>query len=238
MANLTDLFSHNFSTSTTAYTLGMRTQVPDENSNLQELFVLLGRVQSFNPTQARAVERIWEINTASGGEAVEIVPGAITDQTVALDRIDVYPIPFLIAFGATESNNLRSQTIPFTLVEWIFDPKDIRKSRQIEYVNCYLSDFSDPIDINTPFVTASGTVNVSFSREGLLFGALNQGGGTVEPTALKSLDWLSFKKSPTSSAAAVPTEKLKDRGLTSDFTLLNQAQIAGLANVCVELETT
>lgn len=236
--NLQDMMGANFSISTTAYTLAVSTKVPDASGALNDLFVILGRVQSFNPSQNKALEKIFEINTASGGEAVEIVPGGIPTDEISLDRIDIYPVPFLNAFGGLEANNLRSQNHPFTITEIIFDPKDIKRTMMIEYINCYLTDFSDPIDISdggSGPITVSGSVQVAFRRARPLFTDL---GGTVNfnNDNQKATIWASFKEFPgtVGSQGGYREHQLNDKGLNpGSNVILSRDGLATLANVCV-----
>ncbi len=234
-----DLLPSNFSQTTTAYTLALSTKVPNaDNTRLQDLFVILGRIQSFGPNQSRNLEKVFEINTASGGEAVEIVPGGIPTDEISIDRIDIYPVPFLNAFGGLEANNLRSQNYPFTIHQYVFDPKDIKRSMEIQYINCYVADFSDPIDISDGGggpVAVSGTVQVSYRRAKPMFGD-DVANGNEQPN-IQATTWLSFKQTPGKTGAGYQEHRLNDLGLTQDFVILNRESLVTLANVCVDNTT-
>lgn len=240
MASLNTLIPQTFSQSTTGYTLGLKTRVPPGGTaaadlgniaNWKELFVIIGRTQTWNPRQSRNVTGIWEINSPSGGERVEVIPGGVNEDTIEIQRLEVYRLPMMLAFGGLEANNLRSQIFPFTVIEYVFDPKDLSQSYQVEYVNCFFEKFDDPVSLDdggTGPVTTSATIQVAFRRSQLIYNV----GAAAETLnfSTDSADWISFN----TKRSAI--DKVQNLDIDVDGKTLKQlvySAITPLANVCV-----
>lgn len=77
----------------------------------------IGKIQTWNPTQARQVTHAFEVNSATSGTVVENVPGNLTGLNVRVDRYDLYKTPMEAVFGGVRLIMLTDQTNPLTIQE-------------------------------------------------------------------------------------------------------------------------
>jgi len=121
----------------------------------------VGYIQQWNASQRKDLTRVYEINAATSGRAVEIVPGNTTEDTITVNRYDIYKKLMWKAFGFAAtivhlSDHLRA-----------FDVKEIWKTPQGEtygtlYTGCWFSDTGRDIGATGERVMmARGTLSVT-----------------------------------------------------------------------------
>ena len=100
-------------------TRGMSIYIADNDSPI-------GYVQQFTLSQSRDIARIFEISANTDGNAIELVPGNLTDLTVTVRRVELYANILEEAFGFAgigadgSTQNLAmltDQTEPFKMEE-------------------------------------------------------------------------------------------------------------------------
>lgn len=79
---------------------------------------LVGYIQEWSPQQSRGMTPVYELNAASSGTIVEHVPGNMSNQTVTVNRLDLYNSRMEQAWGPGFSIQMLSdQFNPLTITE-------------------------------------------------------------------------------------------------------------------------
>jgi hypothetical protein len=98
----------------------------------------VGYMQSWNADQSRDLTRVYEINAATSGRCVEVVPGNVGGDSLDISRYDIYRRLLWRAFGFEASIvHLADHLRPF-------DVKEIWKTPQGDtygtlYTGCWFS---------------------------------------------------------------------------------------------------
>ena len=79
---------------------------------------VIGAIQSWHPQSTRDATHVYELNSATSGAPVDIVPGNVKGLTIAVSRFDIYNKRMEQAFGTTDLVMLSDQTAPFDVFEW------------------------------------------------------------------------------------------------------------------------
>lgn len=99
----------------------------------------VGYIQSWNATQTRGLMRVYELNAATSGRCVEVVPNNVEADSLDITRYDIYRRLMWRAFGFEASIvHLADHLRPF-------DVKEIWKTPQGDnygtlYTGCWFSD--------------------------------------------------------------------------------------------------
>lgn len=104
---------------------------------------IVGRIQSFAPTQSRTITRIFELNRYSTGRGVDLVPGVVNDDVVDVEGLELWTEPLEEALGASSSGILASladQYIPFEFEEVWERPDGGRQT--ITYYGSFLENIN------------------------------------------------------------------------------------------------
>jgi len=111
---------------------------------------VIGRIQSWQPTQSRSVERIFELNPLTTGRAVDLVPGVVTEDNISAERVELFRLPVEEIFGDFGRGfvHLSEQRFPFSVEEHWFLPNGEVVTKK--YVGCFLES------ANPGAYTASG----------------------------------------------------------------------------------
>lgn len=99
----------------------------------------IGRIQSWAPSQIRAVQSLYEINAATLGEIAENVPGVIGGTTIQVARYDLYTKRMEAAWGDEFDigEMLCNQVNPLTIQEkWV---KPSGEFHVFMYTGCWFS---------------------------------------------------------------------------------------------------
>lgn len=99
----------------------------------------IGRIQSWAPSQTRAVQALYEINAATNGEVAENVPGNMGGLTIQVARYDLYAQRMEEAWGPEFNigEMLCNQTNPLTIREkWV---KPTGEYNVYVYTGCWFS---------------------------------------------------------------------------------------------------
>lgn len=111
--------------------------------------VTIGAVKGFRRTIARNMTRRYELDTDVPGITTEIIPGAVTDFTITIDRAMLNKSAMLKAFGITAAEDLIHQNVPITIEEhrfWYDEVAKTSKKQVVSYLGCYFK--SNPMEIN------------------------------------------------------------------------------------------
>ena len=87
-----------------------------------------------------------ELDSNVPGITVEIVPGAVTDFTITIDRAMLNKSSMLEAFGIAGVEDLIHQNIPIDIEEHRFTPDG--KEQIVTYKGCYFKDNPLTVDID------------------------------------------------------------------------------------------
>ena len=124
----------------------------------------VGLIQNFTLSQARTVQRVFEINADSNGDAVEIVPGNLDDLSIQIDRVELYARALENYFGIADAAMLTNQTEPFELHEVYFKPDGT--SYGYKYEGCWFTNTGRTCPAEgARLVTRNATIQASRIRE-------------------------------------------------------------------------
>ena len=74
----------------------------------------VGLIQKFQPApQTRPLAHVYELNTTTSGEPVDIAPGNVGGLSLNIDRYDLYTSKMETAFGTADFTMLSDQTDKF-----------------------------------------------------------------------------------------------------------------------------
>jgi len=68
--------------------------------------VTIGHIQEWGPQQSRGMTPVYELNSASSGTIVEHAPGNMSNQTITVNRYDLYSTRMEKAWGRNFSITL------------------------------------------------------------------------------------------------------------------------------------
>ena len=197
------------SSSVLAYTLAVQHGSPNDaflgdvgdNTPVSETHVL-ARVLSFTPSQARTVTRVYEINNAVAGRAVELIPGGISDDNVSISRVEGYQQTILEALdprghrfiddkGNETPNaafpkrggmdNLTFQKKPFHLLRYVIFPQKMLGGQGGSFKN--ETEINTRLDIYCHCFVESISKTIDVSGGG---GGLVQSEATIQVTKRRS----------------------------------------------------
>lgn len=101
--------------------------------------VTIGTIQRWSPRQQRRQTRIYELNSATSGRAVEVVPGNVEQLQIDVQRYDLYSVKMHEAFGfAATASNLADHTTPFEVMEVRKLPSGVTETTI--YTGCWFSN--------------------------------------------------------------------------------------------------
>jgi hypothetical protein len=103
---------------------------------------IVGAVFAFSPSQRRSIDEEWEVDAAASGLPSDIVPQALTERTIRIERYDIYTRLMEEITGTKELIVLTDQSRPFILREVWRAPYGVLTGGQrvYEYLNCWFSD--------------------------------------------------------------------------------------------------
>jgi hypothetical protein len=86
---------------------------------------VIGMIQSWQPTRSRAVQRIFEVNMNTSGQAVDLVPGVVEDDTLSVTRMALWTADLFNAFSSsfTEATDWLQQKSPVQMQEVWTEPE-------------------------------------------------------------------------------------------------------------------
>jgi len=80
--------------------------------------IRIGLIQEWSPQQSRGMTPVYELNAASSGTIIEYAPGNMSNQTVGVNRYDLYKKRMEQAWGAGFSIQMLSdQSTSLTVME-------------------------------------------------------------------------------------------------------------------------
>lgn len=100
--------------------------------------ITVGMIQTWNPTQGRAVTPCFEINLAGDGSPVEKVPGVLNALTIQVTRYDLYKRRMEAAFGTVDFEMISNQADPIQVMELWRHPDSTMEGWL--YVGCWFSN--------------------------------------------------------------------------------------------------
>lgn len=109
--------------------------------------LLIGRIQSWAPSQSRAVQAVYEINSVTSGDVAENIPGVASGLTIQVMRYDLYDTRMEQAWG--EGFDLRemlcNQSNPLSITEhWI---KPGGEYNSYVYSGCWFSNMGRQMSV-------------------------------------------------------------------------------------------
>ena len=109
--------------------------------------MMIGRIQSWSPSQSRAVQPVYEINSVTQGDVAENIPGVVSGLTIQVTRFDLYNLRMEQAWG--EGFDLRemicNQANPLSITEhWI---KPSGEYSSYVYSGCWFSNMGRQISV-------------------------------------------------------------------------------------------
>jgi len=125
----------------------------------------IGRIQSWTPSQSRAVTPIYEINAATVGDVAENVPGVASGLTIQVVRYDLYTTRMEGAWG--EGFELRemlcNQNNPLNIEEkWV---RPTGEFRVYVYSGCWFSNMGRQISVQGDrIISVSATLQYERKR--------------------------------------------------------------------------
>jgi len=108
--------------------------------------ISIGAVKKLDRRISRNMTRRRELDSNVPGITVEIVPGAVTDFTITIDRAMLNKSSMLEAFGIAGVEDLIHQNIPIDIEEHRFTPDG--KEQIVTYKGCYFKDNPLTVDID------------------------------------------------------------------------------------------
>ncbi len=115
--------------------------------------IVIGNLQSFNPSQNRMLDRVREIMDEEA-DIVEIVPGR-GEIVLTVDRLELYDKPMMKALGYDA--DISKIVDPIQIRETITDPST-NKTRVVTYVDCWIQNQSKTIREGSITVTETATL--------------------------------------------------------------------------------
>lgn len=82
---------------------------------------IIGLIQEWGPAQSRGMTPVYELNAASSGTILEYAPGNMSNQTITVNRYDLYTKRMEQAWGANFNIGMLSdQSVSLTILEsWV-----------------------------------------------------------------------------------------------------------------------
>ena len=103
--------------------------IPTTNTRLDHAIsiyvnsVKIGLIQEWSPQQSRGMTPIYELNSATSGNIVEYAPGNMSNQTIAVNRYDLYQKRMEQAWGTGFNIQMLSdQSTSLTITEEWLNP--------------------------------------------------------------------------------------------------------------------
>lgn len=112
----------------------------------------IGRIQSWAPALSRDIDTIWEVQAEATGEPLERAPQVQRQNTLSIERYELYTFHIGEAFGVPVINgevdlvNLTRQVKPFNVREIWRDP--FSDLRAYAYIGCWFSNWGITIAAN------------------------------------------------------------------------------------------
>jgi len=121
----------------------------------------IGYIQSWGLTHSRTLTPVYELNSATSGRRIEIVPGNVEGDSISVDRYDIYRKLMWKAFGfEADIVHLADHLRPF-------DVKEIWKTPEGEtygtlYTGCWFHDTGRSFEsTGDRLVKVSATIEVT-----------------------------------------------------------------------------
>ena len=110
----------------------------DHSLSIKVSGITIGRIQDWSPTQNRNVVSAYEINGASDGGIAEVIPGNMTNLTIAVTRFDLYASKMEEVWGPDFNiYMLNDQRNPLTIKEKWTNPDGSEESWL--YTGCWFT---------------------------------------------------------------------------------------------------
>lgn len=128
--------------------------------------LLIGRIQSWSPTQSRAVQAAYEINAVTQGDVAENIPGVASGLTIQVTRYDLFDTRMEQAWG--EGFDLRemlcNQANPLRIVEkWI---KPNGEYSAYVYSGCWFSNMGRQMSVQGDrIISVNATIQYERKRK-------------------------------------------------------------------------
>ena len=120
----------------------------------------LGAVRKIDRRISRTITRRRELDSNVPGITVELVPGAVTDFSITIDRAMLNKSTMLEAFGISGVEDLIHQNIPIDIEEHRFNPDG--KEQIVTYKGCYFKDNPQTVDVEGDWlIIQSATLDVT-----------------------------------------------------------------------------
>lgn len=90
--------------------------------------VTIGAINNWTPApNQRAVTQVYELNPLSSGHPIDNAIGNLSGFTLAVDRYDIWTLPFELVFGGdiTVEDALGNQVNPFDSYQYLWRPDGV-----------------------------------------------------------------------------------------------------------------
>jgi len=126
----------------------------------------IGRIQSWSPSQSRAVQAAYEINSVTAGDVAENIPGVASGLTLQVTRYDLYEARMEQAWG--EGFDLRemlcNQANPLRITEhWI---KPSGEYTSYVYSGCWFTNMGRQMSVQGDrIISVNATIQYERKRK-------------------------------------------------------------------------
>lgn len=117
---------------------------PNTNARLDHAVTIyvngtaIGQIQEWGPQQSRGMTPIYELNSASSGNIIEYAPGNMSNQTITVNRYDLYNSRMEQAWGkGFNIQNLSDQSTSLTISEGWTNPDGTKLT--VLYSGCWFT---------------------------------------------------------------------------------------------------
>jgi hypothetical protein len=122
--------------------------------------ISIGAIKKIDRRITRTNTRRRELDSNVPGISVELIPGAVTDFSITIDRAMLNKSNMLEAFGISGVEDLIYQNIPIDIEEHRFNPDG--SEQIITYKGCYFNSNPESVDIDGNWlIIQSATLDVT-----------------------------------------------------------------------------
>lgn len=118
----------------------------------------IGNLQSFSPTSTKSIDRVRQINFATGPKVIDMVPGP-TDINATMERIRMFETNIMGAIGV-DVVTIEELNTPFDIVETLYRPGTGDPARTI-YSQALFTEYGQTIQVGTTFVMERANVAIA-----------------------------------------------------------------------------
>lgn len=118
----------------------------------------IGTFRNLNTREGRRVENQFTLDADLSGQPFEAIPQIATDKVLNYDALTLYSqnLLELLADKGRRIESLADFNIPFDVEMQITSPDGTIKTKK--YVNCWLTDYTETVEIRNLIVSATGSI--------------------------------------------------------------------------------